>query len=441
MKTSKHAILLLLLFKTLFASGQQFWLTTNEFWGGPKTGITLINDSVFFVSTTNSVLRSTDEFHKLELVLIASEIYTLFATTKGKILAGGTGKIYISNDLGISWDSLALSTTYPLKQFVENSKGDLFAITGVIDEGDGVFFSEDGGLHWEKRNNGLGGYLGCDKIAIDKNNRIYLATSDEDITGLGGLYISDDNGFQWKKISVGIDSINTSVKIASTTNLSVLANESVYISFWGSGGNFGIELNIYKNTNEVDKNSLWKTLDIKHSTITGMDDAMNNIYVTRNGDWYSSISESFNKGGTCYSKDGKDWEVLDYGLGVDVNSRRNEQHFVETSNGQIYMIQYMDERVYKTDKSIVTNTPYPFEVNPDINIYPNPVRAGEYVKVKLEKYNETTEIAIYDISNKSLLYTRVFDDEINIPAPVNKGIYIVFIRNKNYEKAYKIVVN
>lgn len=423
------------------AEAQKFWLTTNEFWGGPKTGITLINDSVFFVSTTNSVLRSTNEFNQLELTLTASEIHTLFASASGKLYAGGTGKIFFSDDLGVNWDSTEIYTTYPLKQFVENSDGNLFAITGVYDEGDGIFFSGDEGLSWKKRNNGLGLYLGCDKITVDKNNRLYLATSEEAATGLGGLYISENNGLQWQKISVGIDSINTSVSIGTTTNLSVLQNDSIYLSFYGSGGNFGVELNIFKSIHDIDNDSLWKIMDIKHSTIAGMDDAMNNIYITQNGDWYSSITESVSKGGTCYSKDGKNWDVLGYGLGVDINSRRNEQHFVETPNGRIFMIQYMDERIYKSDTSIVTVTPKPIEVNANINIYPNPVQHGKNFTLKLDKYYDSAEISIYDLSGKKLYYTQTYNTQTNIPAPAKKGIYIVSVRIDNSEKALKMVVN
>jgi hypothetical protein len=441
MKNIYSFIFVINIILTIPADAQKFWLTTNEFWGGPKTGITLINDSVFFVSTTNSVLRSTNEFNQLELILTASEIQTLFASASGKIYAGGTGKIFFSDDLGVNWDSTEINTTYPIKQFVENTDGNLFAITGVYDEGDGVFFSGDKGLSWTKRNNGLGWYLGCDKIAADKNGRLYLATSDEAVTGLGGLYISENNGLQWQKISVGIDSINTSVKIGTTTNLSVLPNDSIYMSFYGSGGNFGVELNIYKSISDIDNDSLWKILDIKHSTVSGMDDALNNIYITQNGDWYSSITESVRNGGTCYSKDGKSWSVLDYGLGVDINNMRNEQYFAETTNGRIFMIQYMDERIYKTDTSIVTSAPKPVEVNSNVNIYPNPVQNGEKFTLKLDKNFDSAIISVYDISGKILFYTQTFDSQSKIPAPEIKGIYIVSVRTVNLEKNLKIVVN
>ena len=435
------SLLIIAALSSLSVEAQQFWLTTNEFWGGPKTGIELADDSVFFVSTTNSVLRSTNAFNQLELVLTASEIHTIFASAGGKLLAGGSGKVFFSDDLGANWDSTVISTTYPLKQFVVNAAGDLFAITGVHDEGDGVFFSEDGGVSWEKRNSGLGNYLGCDKIAIGENNRLFLAISDEAVTGMGGLFISENSGLDWEKINVGIDSINSSVRIGTTTNLSILPNDSVYLSFYGSGGNFGVELNIYKSLNDVSQNNAWDVLDLKHYQVSGMDDAMNNIYISQNGDWYSSTSESVRSGGTCYSKNGKNWNVLDYGLGTDIYSRRNEQFFVETSNGRIFMIQYMDERIYTTDTSIVTNTPRPIEVNSNIKIYPNPVRKGENLTLELETRHHSAEISFYDITGRRLFYTQTNADEMNIPAPTKDGIYVVSVKKGMIEEAMKFVVN
>lgn len=441
MKTIKHLILILLLIHCAKLSAQKFWLTTDQFWGGPKTGIVLVNDSVFFVSTTNSVLRSSNEFKQLDLSLAASEIHTLFASESGKIYAGGSGKVFFSDDSGMSWDSTGINTTYPIKQFTESPGGNMFAITGVYDQGDGVFFSGDGGLSWTTRNNGLGWYPGCDQIAVDKNGRLYLATSDEALTGQGGLYISENNGLQWQKISIGIDSINAAVRIGSTTNLSVLSNDSVYLSFTGSGGNFGVELNIFKSIHDIYNDSLWKVLNIKHFVITGMDKAINNIFIARNGDRYSSITESVRLGGTCYSKDGKIWDVLDYGLGVDINNRRSEQFFAETKQGRIFMIQYMDERVYKTDTSIVTSVPKPVELKHYIRMYPNPVQKGGNFTLKPDKNYDSAEISICTMTGMVLFRTQTSTEPMIIPAPEKEGMYIVSVRIGNSVKALKIVVN
>lgn len=441
MKTIKHIILSLLLFPNILVSAQQFWLTTNEFWGGPKTGITKVNDSMMYVSTTNSVMRTTNQFQKLDKVLDASAIYSLFSTSQGTILAGGTGKVFISDDLGITWDSTVINTIYPIKQIIENSNGELIATTGVYEDGDGVFFSSNEGKSWETRNNGLSSYLGCDKIVIDKNDRLYLTISDPNTFGFGGLFISENNGLSWQKIVVNIDSIGNNIKIGITTNISVLPNDSVYLSFYGIGGGYAVQLNIYKSINEITKTNNWSRIRVKNYYTWGMDVLLNDIYLSQNGDWYSSVDGHIYTSGTCFSKEGKSWEIMEYGLGLNEFGRHSEQYFVETEDGKIFMIQMLDERIYFTDKSIPTNVPLPVELEPQIALYPNPIRKGENFTLEMDKYNSSAEISVYEISGERLFYTRAYSTKINIPAPVKEGIYIVSVSTGYLQKAVKIVVN
>lgn len=145
MKTLKIKTLILIFLCPFYTYPQQFWSLTNEFWGGPKTGITLVNDSILFVSTTNGVLKSTDEGERFEQVLTATSVFTIFSSRWGKVYAGGLGKVYSSEDFGLSWDSVSLNSVFPVTQFVENRTEGIFSITGEWGEGDGVFFSDNGG--------------------------------------------------------------------------------------------------------------------------------------------------------------------------------------------------------------------------------------------------------------------------------------------------------
>ncbi|WP_167613254.1 T9SS type A sorting domain-containing protein [Maribellus sediminis] len=434
-------LMLLFLISGTKSTAQQFWLTTNEFWGGPKTGIIRLNDSMMFVSTTNSVMRTTNQFQKLDKVLDASAIYSLFSTKQGKVLAGGIGKVFISDDLGMSWDSIWLNTTFPIKQIIENSYGELMAITGIYEDGDGVFFSGDGGKSWDKRNNGLSSYLGCDKIAIDKNDRMYLAMSDPDKLGFGGLFISENSGLQWKKVAINIDSIGNNVRIGITTNLTILPNDSVYLSFHGSGGNHALQLNIYKSINDILASSNWSwMLLMKSNSNWGMDKLLNNIHRAQNGNWYSSVDGHINNSGTCFSKEGNNWEILEYGLGLDKFGWHSEQFFVETENGKIYMIQMLDERIYKTDTSILTSAPLPVEKKAQIRVYPNPVLRGEKVRIELNDMTGDKNISIYDLTGKILHHTVTQKSFIELTGLQKEGIYIVSVRNKGTVNTSKIVI-
>ncbi|MCK3684562.1 T9SS type A sorting domain-containing protein [Maribellus sp. YY47] len=440
MKTIKLFLLLLLLIFFYSGRGQQFWLTTNEFWGGPKTGITISNDSVIIVSTRNSVLRSTDECNSLEKGLDCSELFTVYASNNGRVFAGGKGKIFFSDDTGVTWDSIAINSIYPVTQFAENSYGELFAITGVEEKGDGIFFSGDNGVSWGKRNNGLNSNPGCTKVAVDKNDRIYLIISDINSTGAGGLYISETSALMWQKITINVDNLPNPIKIVKATGLSVLENDSIYLSFNGVSTNFYIGLNLSKSINDVSNTSPWNVMQMGEHAHWWEDDPINNRYISQNGDWYSSINGYISNGGTCFSNDGKNWKILDYGLGTDTLNVRTEQFFVETPDGRIFMIQKYDEKIYKTDKSLVTDIPAPVENKFEASVYPNPVLRGEQLTVRLNNYIGSTEISFYDITGRKMYSNPDLAPENTFMAPIRSGIYFVQVKSQQNEQTIKILV-
>lgn len=439
MKTIKLFLLLLLLIFFYSVTGQQFWLTTNEFWGGPKTGITISNDSVILVSTRNSVLRSTDECYSLEKGLDCSELFTVYASNNGRVFAGGEGKIFFSDDTGITWDSVAINSVYPVTQFTENSHGELFAITGAEDKGDGLFFSNDNGNSWGRRNNGLNA-KGCTKVAVDKNDRVYLIISDIKSTGSGGLYISENSGLMWQKVTINVANLPSPIKIIKATGLSVLQNDSIYLSFNGAATNFYIGLNLSKSINDFSNTSAWNVMEMGEHAHWWEDDPINNRYVSQNGDWYSSINGYISNGGTCFSNDGKNWEILDYGLGTDTLNVRTEQFFIETSDGRIFMIQKYDERIYKTDKSLVTDIPSPVENKSEVSIFPNPVMTGKQLTIKTNNYTGNPEISIYDITGRKMYSGQVVTSEKRIIAPAKPGIYLIQVKSLQNEQTIKVLV-
>lgn len=421
---------------------QQFWHLTNEFWGGPKTGITLVDDSVLFVSTTNGILKSTDEGKHFEQVLSASSGHTIFASSNGNILAGGKGKIYVSEDLGAFWDSVSLSSDYPVKQIIENKYHALFAITGDLNQGDGVFYSEDNGKTWESRNNGLGILRGCEKIAADKNGRLYLTISDEESTGNGGLFISETYGLLWEKVSIKLDSINGSVKIINPTGLSISPDDSLYISFFGVATNYLVQLNICKSIDDVPMENPWRTFHVHKTSNWWEDRPLNNIHFSQQGDWYSSYTETVNQGATYFLKaNDENWNRIDYGLGTSEDGWRHEQIFTEKKSGQIFMIQYLDERIYTTDKSLVTDVNPPKKNPVSIQVYPNPVKAGDKLSVQTPGISGSMEVSIYDLTGRKILVNPNSDNTFEITGQVKSGIYILSVKNQDMVFTGKILIN
>lgn len=441
MNNIKKTILVLFLLWPVSSFSQQFWNLTNEFWGGPKTGISLVNDTILFVGTTTGVLKSADEGNHFEQVLSASSVHTVFASSSGTVWAGGTGKVYFSEDLGTSWDSVSINSVHPVKQIIENNYGALFAITGDFNDGDGVFCSENNGKTWESRNNGLGFLKGCDKIATDKNGRLYLAISDEGSTGSGGLFISETSGLFWEKITIRMDSFSAPVKITKTTGMSVLPNDSLYLSFYGVAPNFLVQLNLCININDIKTDNLWKALHVENNTSWWTDKPLNNIHFSKKGDWYSSYTQLPHIGATYFSVNhGSLWNRIDYGLGASEDGWRRSQHFAEKSSGRIFMIQYLDERIYTTDQSLVTSAKYPEKNNDLIHVFPNPVKAGEKITVQVRNFTGIVETSLYDLAGRELLLHSRSGKLNELTVPQKPGIYIIAAKYQDAIKTEKILV-
>lgn len=441
MKLLKFFITNLLVFNALFSYSQQFWKLTNEFWGGPKTGIALVDDSVLLVSTTTGIMKSTDEGKNFESMLTASSVHTVFVTSFGHIFAGGTGKIYVSEDLGLSWDSVMLNTSFPIKQIIENDYHTLFAITGINNDGDGVFCSEDEGKTWESRNNGIGKLKACENIVADKNGRLYLTIADAYSTNEGGLFISETYGLSWQKINLKIDSLIGPVKVIVPTGLSISPNDSLYLSFYGVAYNILVQLNICKSLADVTLENSWQKMHVDKNENWWLNKPLNNIHFSQKGDWYSSFTQLANNGATYFSDSkGKNWSRIIHGLGSSEDGWRFTQHFVEKSTGRIFMIQFLDERIYTTDKSMITGINVPEEKAQKTSIFPNPVRAGENFTIQAFNNDLPLEVNCYDLTGKLIFKQEASGTEHQLIAPPKPGLYFIVVQYQNKTIKQKLLI-
>lgn len=444
-------IYLIAIFLILFSGPgftQKFWLTTYEFPGREKTAITISSNGCLIVSLTKGVIKSCDEGNSFSTVLNASTVYTLFSDTLGTIFVGGKGKIFRSFDNGPTWDSVTVATTYPINKIIQNSQGHLFASTGVLTNeygyiGDGVFFSNDKGLTWSKRNEGLGIYTCIEQIAIDKNDRIYVATADEYVTGNGGMFISENNGTLWEHINISVDgrnAINDQIKVANGWSISVSPQDSIYFSFFGTAVNTSVRLNTVKHISEIRNNTHWKVYNVNNSISWWQDKLLNPIHFARNGDKYSSVSGSINFGGTFFNKNNQStWQKINFGLGIDIDGLQNIQYFAESQKGKIFMIQTLDERVYYTDTSVVTSTPNENQAFEQINVFPNPVHGGDKVFFDNFLENQKVHIKCYTASGKVAFESIDFTNN-NIHAPQQQGVYFLSFETGKYKEIIKLIV-
>lgn len=429
---------------------QQFWLTTFEFQGREKTGITSTPDNCLFAALTNGVIRSCNEGNNFDTVLIGPATHCIFSNAAGIVFAGGDGQVFMTADNGATWDSALVNTIYPVSKIVQNSQGNLFAITGVLTangyEGDGIFFSSDSGQTWTQCNNGLGIYKCIEQIAIDKNDRLYIAAADELVTGNGGLFISENNGLLWEHIDVTVDGdgvINDQIKIANTWGISVSKSDSVYFSFFGTAVNTSVRLNTVKHISDVGNNSYWKRFSVVNSPTWWQDKLLNNIQFAQNGDKYSSVSGTINFGGTFFNKSQQTvWQKINYGLGVDINGFQNIQHFTELPNGRIFMVQTLDERVYYTDSSRIQPTSFAPDETPvsPVNMYPHPVAAGEEFRLTVDGAACITSVSVFDGMGKLLSNHVTGNSSLAITGPQSKGLYMVVVERCGLRTAHKLSV-
>jgi hypothetical protein len=224
--------------------------------------------------------------------------------------------------------------------------------------------------------------------------------------------------------------------------LSISPDDSIYVSFYGVATNYMAQLNICKNIDDVPLENSWQVNQVHESSKWWEDRPLNNIHFSQKGDWYSSYTELANKGATYFMESGKrDWQSIDYGLGLSEDGWRHTQHFAEKSSGRIYMVQYMDERIYTTEKSLVTKSDQPVKNQMSMKVYPNPAKAGGKLIVQHQETGGSVEISLYDTTGWVIVSDFISDNLSEITAPLQSGIYILVLKYQDTVVTEKILVN
>lgn len=413
---------------------QQFWRLTDDFPGGFKASLTTTGDSTLLVSVASGILRSPDGGQSWTHPLTAHAVTSFGRTAAGHLLAGGVGRLYRSADDGLTWDSVTVPTSFPLNAIVEGPQGELFVGTGQLSlangyEGDGVLASADGGLSWQTRSQGLMGSRFIERLVQDRHGRLYAALTDE--MGFGGLYISDDAGRQWQSVAIQIDGRNTIPAVITPQRLTALAitpTDSVVCSLAGAAVNVGVQLTLIKARTALDQPSQWRLMPMHFSSMWWMEPLLQNLYIARNGDWYSSRRGSIRVGGTLRSTNqGRTWTRITAGLGLDATGNYGPQTFTEAANGRLYMVQLLDERIYHTDASRLTGTPP--EVTADtFRLYPNPTT--ETVRVGWPAGSPSPHLHLTDLAGRPVavpLHATDAEAQLDLRA-LAPGVYLLHLQ-------------
>ena len=118
---------------------------------------------------------------------IAPRLYCISEDSAGRIYTGGaSGNAYRSNDDGNSWLRVFGGRT---RQIVNAVIPISETVLVIGTQGDGVYYSSDGGVSWVPRNDGLGN-SSIYAMQRSGSGKLFAATAK-------GLFVSSDNGLIW----------------------------------------------------------------------------------------------------------------------------------------------------------------------------------------------------------------------------------------------------
>jgi hypothetical protein len=393
------------------AQGQNFWQTTAPAPFGPKSGLLAIGDSTLLTAVPAGLLRSINQGRTWALARRTRPVHTLHATRQGLLLAGGTGMVYRSRDAGATWDSVAVAATYPVTAFADTPQGDLLLGTGGEDPqhrdaGDGIFFSADGGRTWTPRNTGLGAARRVTHLLDDAQGRLFAATTDyDDPTRQPGLYRSTAQSQLWQYLPVRLNGAQWTIPITvyEVTNLAIRPGDSLLCSFMGVAQSVGIQGNYIKSLAEATTPSIdWQPL-VGRTAPRWWDRApMLPLHLARDGSWYSSRL-GLSSGGTLRSVNrGRNWSLLNSGLGWSSSGLREQQFFAEFPSGKLFMVQLGDAQVYYHQATALAGkTP---RAAPAVQLFPNPTTG--LVHVASVAGQRIVSLTLYDLQGRLLRTVR-----------------------------------
>jgi hypothetical protein len=194
---------------------------------------------------------------------------------------------------------------------------------------------------------------------------------------------------------------------------------------------------------EVKSNSFWKPFKIFDAISWWLDRTTNNIHFSASGQWFASTRGSVNTGATYHTSEGSgQWFREDTGLGLDISDRRNWQYFTENSNGRIYMIQLLDERIYQKETRQPNPVKGPVADGSGFSIYPNPVPAGGILSLQHTFFHPAASIRVLDVSGHVLeqILPGSRQQDVRLRAPRNPGLYFIQLRSAGASRTVRLIV-
>lgn len=164
---------------------------TGECWafGQSKDGVIFAGDGQYF-----KLYRSTD--YGENWILTANLRPLVFATDSNNIVYTGTHDgLFATSDNGLTWAQNNFLANIPVSSILIDPNNNIYCGTGYYNNGNGVFYSTDGGQNWIHL--GLAGEIVL-SLAFDSQGNLYAGTKQD------GLYKTTDSGQSWLNYNNGI---------------------------------------------------------------------------------------------------------------------------------------------------------------------------------------------------------------------------------------------
>jgi photosystem II stability/assembly factor-like uncharacterized protein len=164
---------------------------TGECWafGQSKDGVLFAGDGQYV-----QLYRSTD--YGENWIFSANLRPLVFATDSNNIVYAGTHDgLFATRNNGLTWAQNNFLSSIPVSSVLIDSNNNIYCGTGYYNNGNGIFFSTDGGQNWTQL--GLAGKVVL-SLAFDSKGNLYAGTKQD------GLYKTNDLGQTWIQYKEGL---------------------------------------------------------------------------------------------------------------------------------------------------------------------------------------------------------------------------------------------
>jgi photosystem II stability/assembly factor-like uncharacterized protein len=264
------------------------------------------------------LLKSTDSGNTwIQLLPNSIAVISIAIDSIGIIYVGASNNFFKSSDNGTTWNSFYSGLpTVEIATVLCNQQNEIFVGTGYILQGDGVYYSTNGGKNWIQR--GLSGQT-VYSLTKDSEGTLFAGTKDN------GVYKSIDNGLTWVQINYGLYSKNIFRVKTVYNNLLFACSES-------GGG-------IYRSSNLGES---WEITGVTSGTI-------NRAIIKETGDIFAATLFGVQK----YDAQGNNWSILGLTSVSSVRGWNWLSDIINNNQGNMFVSSWAGE-VYKTTDNGLT---------------------------------------------------------------------------------------